>query len=300
MSWTPTIEGWLDGLAVDRGLSEHTLRAYARDLADLAEFAAGRGVRGPEGVDLDLLRDWLWALEQRGAARATMARRAAAVRGYFAALARTGALTSDPAARLRAPRPSRRLPRVPTRSQTSAILDGLAAAASEDDPLAIRDLAAVELLYAAGLRVSELVGLDLADLDASRRTVRVLGKGAKERVVPYGAPAAAAVARWLAARPALARDGGSTALFLGARGGRVDVRVVYRLVERLLGDDVAGGPRGPHAFRHAAATHLLDGGADLRVVQEFLGHASLGTTQLYTHVSIEKLREGYRQAHPRA
>jgi len=301
MDWAPTIEGWLDRLASQRGLSEHTLRAYGGDLAALAEFAAAHGASGPDEIDLELLRDWMWALDREGAARSTMARRAAAVRGFFAALEREGAIERDPAARLRAPRPDRRLPRVPSQKQASETMDALAAAASEDDPVAVRDLAVVELLYAAGIRVSELVGLDLPDLDLERGTVRVLGKGAKERVVPFGAPAARALSRWIDARPSLGREEAPTpALFLGARGGRMGTRAVYGLVERLLREESASGPRGPHSFRHAAATHLLDGGADLRVVQEFLGHASLGTTQLYTHVSIEKLRDGYRLAHPRA
>lgn len=301
MQWAPTIEGWLDRLAAQRGLSPHTLRAYGNDLAGFARFAGSRGVSGPEAVDLELLRDWMWSLDRQGASRATMARRAAAVRGFFGVLERDGAIERDPAARLRAPRPERRLPRVPSRKQAAETLDALGAAASEEEPVAVRDFAIVELLYAAGIRVSELVGLDLADLDFTHGTVRVLGKGSKERVVPFGAPAARALSRWIDARTALTRDDApTTALFLGRRGARMGTRAVYGMVERLLRDDSASGPRGPHAFRHAAATHLLDGGADLRVVQEFLGHASLGTTQLYTHVSIEKLRESYRLAHPRA
>ena len=301
MDWAPTIEGWLDRLSAERGLSPHTLRAYRGDLGSLARFASTRGVTGPAGVDLELLRDWMWSLDREGVSRATMARRAAAVRGFFAALTRDGAIDRDPAARLRAPRAERRLPRVPSRKQAAETIDLLGAAASEEAPLAVRDLAIVELLYAAGLRVSELVGLDLPDLDLKRGTVRVLGKGGKERIVPFGAPAARALSRWIDARPGLVRGAGAQpALFLGARGARMGTRAVYRLVSRLLRDESLSGPKGPHAFRHAAATHLLDGGADLRVVQEFLGHASLGTTQLYTHVSIEKLREGYRLAHPRA
>ena len=299
--WAAAIERWLDRLVLARGLSPNTIRAYRTDLADLAAFAAERGAETPADVDLELLRGWMWRLDQDGATRATMSRRAAAARGFFAELARDGVIGADPAARLKAPRPDRRLPRVPSLGRVAELVSGLEDAAVSGDPVALRDLAIVELLYAAGLRVSELVGLDLADVDAPRRTVRVLGKGAKERVVPFGVPAGRALARWLDVREALADPARPTAaLFLGVRGGRIDVRVVHRLVSRLLGDETGSGPRGPHTFRHAAATHLLDGGADLRVVQEFLGHASLGTTQLYTHVSIEKLREGYARAHPRA
>jgi len=301
VEWSPAIERWLDRLATDRALSPNTLRAYGVDLAHLGAFARERGVMRPADADLELLREWMWSLDRDGASRATMARRAAAVRGFFAALARAGEIPLDPAARLKAPRPDRRLPKVPSRARTDAMLGALGAAADGEDPRAVRDLAIVELLYASGLRVGELAGLDIADVDGPRRTVRVLGKGAKERVVPFGAPAGRAIARWLEVRGALARPEAPTpALFLGTRGGRIGARTVYGIVERLLRDDATAGPRGPHSLRHAAATHLLDGGADLRIVQEFLGHASLGTTQLYTHVSIEKLREGYRLAHPRA
>ena len=178
-------------------------------------------------------------------------------------------------------------------------LEGEARAATED-PNAIRDLAVIELLYASGFRVSELVGLDLADVDHERLTVRVLGKGSKERVVPFGVPAHRALRAWLErGRPALLQHS-TDAVFLAARGGRLATRAVYELVAGLLSTVSGSGPSGPHTLRHTAATHLLDGGADLRAVQELLGHASLGTTQIYTHVSAERLRESYRNAHPRA
>ena len=218
-----------------------------------------------------------------------------------AVAARAPATTPDPAARLRAPRPDKTLPRVLTRAQIDGILASLAVRANEGDPGALRDLAVVELLYAAGIRVSELIGLDVDDVDLGRLTVRVLGKGSKERVVPFGVPALAAVRGYLAgARPQLAVERSGAALLLGTRGGRLGSRAVYRLVAGLLAEIPGGGPAGPHALRHTAATHLLDGGADLRAVQEILGHASLGTTQIYTHVSAERLKESYRIAHPRA
>lgn len=301
----------------ERGYSEHTVDAYASDLADLARFAGERGVDDVAGLDLDLLRDWLWVATERGLARATVARRAASARGFCAWLERTGAVTVDPAARLRAPRAKRTLPRVVAAPAVTALIEGLQLAAVDGDPVAVRDLAVIELLYACGLRVSELVGLDVDDVDRGNRTVRVTGKGSKERVVPYGAPAAAALDRYLEqARPALMAaaayvDPGRTAtgtaarssghaVFLGVRGGRLGVRAVHRLVAGLLADLPGSGPAGPHAFRHSAATHLLDGGADLRAVQEYLGHASLGTTQIYTHVSAERLKQTYATAHPRA
>lgn len=301
----------------ERGYSEHTVDAYASDLADLARFAADRGVDDVGDLDLDLLRDWLWVATERGLARATVARRAASARGFCAWLERTGAVATDPAARLRAPRAKRTLPRVVAAPAVTALIEGVQLAAVDGDPIAVRDLAVIELLYACGLRVSELVGLDVDDVDRGNRTVRVTGKGSKERVVPYGAPAAAALDRYLEqARPVLlaaaaSGDARSTAtgsatrssghaVFLGVRGRRLGVRAVHRLVAGLLADLPGSGPAGPHAFRHSAATHLLDGGADLRAVQEYLGHASLGTTQIYTHVSAERLKQTYATAHPRA
>lgn len=302
MDWTEAIEWWTRRLALGRGLSEHTVRAYRSDLADLAGYASGRGVARPGAVDLELLRDWLWTLTNAGAARTTVARRAAAARGFFAELHRAGTIAFDPALRLKSPRPDRHLPRVPSRTQVDRSLEVLETLASEDGPTELRDLAVIELLYATGIRVSELVGLDLHDIDHEAQTVRVLGKGAKERVVPFGEPAKKALGRYLVrGRPKLLPEGAAEpALFLGARGGRLGTRAVHALVTRILADYPAAGPHGPHTLRHAAATHVLDGGADLRIVQELLGHASLGTTQRYTHVSIEKLKASYAQAHPRA
>ncbi|WP_438855700.1 tyrosine recombinase XerC [Agromyces sp. M3QZ16-3] len=305
------VGAYLEHVRLERGYSEHTATAYASDLADLTRFAEERAVTRVDEVDLDLLRDWLWAATERGLERTTLARRAASARGFCAWLERTGVLPADPAARLRAPRAKRTLPRVVGAPAVATLLDGMQLRAATGEPVPVRDLAVVELLYACGLRVSELVGLDVDDVDRGNRTVRVTGKGSKERVVPYGAPAAAAVERYLAtARPALLRassgDGAPAAapegraLFVGVRGARLGVRGVHRLVAGLLAELPGSGPVGPHAFRHSAATHLLDGGADLRAVQEFLGHASLGTTQIYTHVSAERLKQTYRTAHPRA
>ncbi len=286
-------------LSAERGFSAHTLRSYRTDVGGLVEFARGQGVEDADGLSLELLRDWLWRDTQRGFAKATLARRAAAVRAFGAWLARHEGVP-DAAARLRSPKPDRSLPRVLTRVQLQGILSSLQVKADTGNANATRDLAVIELLYASALRVSELVGLDLPDVDLERLTVRVLGKGSKERVVPFGVPAMDAIVAYLReARPILAQ-GDSAALFLGTRGGRLGTRTVYQLVSRLLADVPGGGPSGPHALRHTAATHLLDGGADLRAVQELLGHASLGTTQIYTHVSMERLAESYRAAHPRA
>lgn len=289
-------------LAADRGFSVHTVRSYRSDLTNLAEFAAERGVTEPDDLDLELLRDWLWKASQAGLAKATLARRAAAARGFSSWLETTSNASTDAAARLKAPKAERHLPRVLNRDQMSDMLASVAARAASADPVGLRDRAMVELLYASALRVSELTGLSLSDIDDSRLTVRVLGKGSKERVVPFGIPAQRAIADYVErGRPRLTPESvGSSALFVGARGKRLTTRTVYEVIAHLLADVPGSGGSGPHTLRHTAATHLLDGGADLRAVQEMLGHASLGTTQLYTHVSTERLRESYRTAHPRA
>jgi integrase/recombinase XerC len=298
------IDAFVRQLTVERGLSEQTARAYRGDLLDLAGFAEDAGVTDVAAIDLELLRDWQWRGSER-LAKSSMARRTAAVRGFTAWLARTGAAPADAGLRLRAPKADRHLPRVLTRHQLDELFDGLAGRAEGDDPIALRDLAIIELLYASAIRVSELTGLTLGDIDRSRLTVRVLGKGDKERVVPFGVPAARALDRYLErGRPELLRDGIDAlledAVFLGARGRPLTTRTVYQLVASLLAELPGTGPSGPHTFRHSAATHLLDGGADLRAVQELLGHASLATTQVYTHVSTERLKSAYATAHPRA
>ncbi|WP_448004980.1 tyrosine-type recombinase/integrase [Agromyces bauzanensis] len=305
------VDDYLAHVRTERGYSEHTVAAYRVDLIELVDFADGRRVEEPAGLDLAVLRDWLWTATERGLARASIARRAASARGFTAWMHRRGLMAADPGLRLKAPRAQRTLPRVVTERALADALAALADRAAGGDPVAVRDVAIAELLYASALRVSELVGLDLADVDRRRRTVRVTGKGAKERVVPYGAPAARALDRYLeSARPAIlaavgeqrGTTGGapSDAVFLGVRGGRLGVRSVHRQIAAMLSSIPGAGPSGPHALRHSAATHLLDGGADLRAVQEFLGHASLGTTQIYTHVSAERLKQSYRTAHPRA
>jgi integrase/recombinase XerC len=315
MHLEPAIDAYARYLSVERGFSTNTVRAYCADLAGLAGFAESRGAAHVTDLGLELLRDWLWTGTEAGLARATIARRSASARGFTAWLAREQILPSDPAVRLRSPKPGRTLPRVINRTQMQDLLDTLEQAARGREPGAVRDRAIIELLYASGVRVSELVGLDVGDVDLSHLTLRVTGKGDKERVVPFGVPAQTAVVRYLnEARPLLASvpttgparaaspstTPASRALFLGAHRNRLGVRAVYRTVAALLESLPGTGPAGPHALRHTAATHLLDGGADLRAVQEMLGHASLGTTQIYTHVSAERLQQSYRLAHPRA
>ena len=292
-------------LSLQRDLSQHTARAYLVDICDLLSFlGVGEGDAEPIGaalatLDLADLRAWLAALAASGHSRATLARRSASVRTFSAWAFEEGILTSDVAARLRAPRVDNRLPGVLTAQQAAQLLQTAADLAADGDILAVRDLAIAETLYATGVRVSELVGLDVTDLDHSQRTLRVLGKGRKERTVPYGLPAARALEGWLSRREEICAPDAGTALFLGARGRRIDPRAARDIVHRLCA--AAGVPDlGPHGLRHSAATHVLSGGADLRSVQELLGHSSLATTQRYTHVSAERLRSVYEQAFPRA
>ena len=292
-------------LAAERGLSPHTVRAYLGDVRSLLGHAERCGVGDVAELDVGLLRSWLACQRSDGQARATLARRSAAARTFTAFAHSRGWLARDPGPLLGTPKPHRTLPHVLRPGQMSAVLDtaatAAAAAAKGAAAVALRDAAVVELLYATGIRVSELCGLDTGDVDHGRRCVRVLGKGGRERTVPMGLPAARALDRWQRdGRPALAAGQSGSALFLGARGGRLDPRAARRVVHQRLAA-VPGGPdTGPHGLRHTAATHLLEGGADLRSVQEILGHSSLATTQIYTHISAERLRASYRQAHPRA
>ncbi|MDG5484193.1 tyrosine recombinase XerC [Mycolicibacterium gadium] len=296
------LEEFDEYLALERGRSEHTRRAYLGDLRSLFDFVAQRAPdAGISGLTLPMLRSWLAALAATGAARTTLARRTSAVKTFTAWAVRRGLMASDPAARLQMPKARRTLPAVLRQDQA---LDAMAAAksgAQQGDPLALRDRLIVELLYASGIRVSELCGLDIDDVDTPRRLLRVLGKGNKQRTVPFGAPAVSALTAWLSdGRPALATKDSGPALLLGARGRRLDPRQARTVVHQTMAA-VDGAPDiGPHGLRHSAATHLLEGGADLRVVQELLGHSSLATTQLYTHVTVARLRAVHDQAHPRA
>lgn len=288
-------------LAAELGRSPHTVRAYTADVALLLARAAGEGIDRLEDLDLNLLRGWLAQMTASGLARATMARRASSARTFTAWCVRTGRTSTDAAVRLVAPKRERYLPTVLRQDQSAALLDLATVRADDRDPTHLRDLAALELLYGTGIRVAELVGLDVDDVGLDRNVVRVLGKGARERTVPFGLPAARAVRDWLVrGRPRLVTAQSGPALLLGSRGGRWDQRQVRSLVHRLLAEAGVEVDAGPHALRHTAATHLLDGGADLRTVQELLGHASLATTQVYTHVSVDRLRRSYQQAHPRA
>lgn len=294
------LDGYERHLGAERGLSPHTVRAYLGDAVSLLNFLTEAG---GELKDLDLgrLRGWLAAQQTAGAGRTTLARRAASARTFTAWAHRTGVLATDPGGRLAAPRAHRTLPGVLRAGQAEEVMRASEVGAAERDPVALRDRAIVELLYATGIRVSELCGLDIGDADFSRRVVTVLGKGAKERVVPFGLPAQRALEDWLDdGRPKLVISGSKSALFLGVRGKRLDQRAVRRVVHDAVSAVPGALDMGPHGLRHSAATHLLEGGADLRSVQELLGHATLATTQLYTHVTVDRLKAIHDRAHPRA
>ncbi|MBG6083491.1 tyrosine recombinase XerC [Zhihengliuella flava] len=315
--WKSTVEEFVRHESLEKGRSENTVRAYRQDVESMFLCVDRQGARALSDVGLEHLRQWLGQQHEEGLASSTLARRAAAVRTFFAWCQRRGHLNQNASVRLQSPRTVRKLPGVLQRQQVERLLSASEGSpTAPEDPQAggmatarrLRDRAMLEVLYATGLRVSELVGLDVADVNRERQCLLVTGKGNKERIVPLGRPALKALDSWLTCGRSVivetalerGRRPDHRAIFLGTRGGRIDQRQVRSIVAealRALGDTSASGP---HALRHTAATHLLDGGADLRAVQEFLGHASLQTTQLYTHVSIERLRHNYQQAHPRA
>lgn len=288
-------------LISERDLAGHTVRAYLGDISGMLQHAASMGHVDVDTLDLRTLRSWLAKQQTLGKARTTMSRRATAVRVFTGWAQRTGRTELDAGALLGSPKAHRTLPPALRVDEARDLLETAVSSADDGSAVALRDVAILEMLYATGIRVGELCGMDVDDVDRERRVVRVFGKGRKERTVPYGQPADRAVVSWLeAGRQRLAAPGAGGALFLGTRGRRIDQRAVRSMVHSRLGD-VPGAPDlGPHGLRHTAATHLLEGGADLRTVQELLGHASMATTQIYTHVTTDRLRHAYRQAHPRA
>lgn len=301
------VDDFADYLRTGRSRSEATVRSYRSDVRGLLAHLA-RDTDGPStaadlrgALTLPALRGWLAAQVGAGAARSTVARRVAAARSFSGWAARTGLVPTDVAARLEAPRARRHLPEVLDLDQAAETIRTTELGAAEGDPIALRDRLVVELLYSCGIRVAELCGLDVDDVDTERRLLRVVGKGDRERAVPYGPPADRALRSWLdGGRPALATARSGPSLLLGARGGRLDPRAARRIVNEVTAA-TPGAPRvSPHALRHSSATHLLEGGADLRHVQELLGHSTPATTQIYTHVSADRLRAAYRGAHPRA
>lgn len=296
------LEDYVRHLRLQRNLSEHTVRAYRTDIGGLLLHVQRLGLDSLDAVELRAVRSWLANQQTRGQSRATLQRRSAAVRVFFAWAHESGRIAGNPAGTLRSPKSVRRLPPTLDRAEAERMLTQAIARAEETGgAVGRRDVAILEVLYATGIRVSELSGLNTHDLDRDRRVLRVLGKGNKERSVPAGTPAWRALDLWLTTgRPELSGPGSGAAVFLGERGARIDQRVVRRIVHRAL-LLVEGAPDlGPHGLRHAMATHLLEGGADLRSVQEMLGHASLATTQIYTHITNDRLRRAFEQAHPRA
>ncbi|WP_328366225.1 tyrosine-type recombinase/integrase [Micromonospora zamorensis] len=330
------VDDFAEHLSRVRNRSAHTVRAYVTDLVSLLDHAVRMGCIDLAELDLSVLRSWLAKQRTTGAARTSLARRAASARAFSAWAHRAGLLSSDVGAALASPRAHRELPSVLRADQAAALVEAPArqappvgsaptnppvrpapsvspaptdpspgptpgaAQTAETEAVPLRDRVLLELLYATGVRVSEACGLDVGDVDHGRRVIRVFGKGGRERAVPYGVPAQRALDEWLRrGRPALVGARSGDALLLGARGGRLNPTTARQIVGGYA--EAAGLPRtSPHGLRHSAATHLLEGGADLRAVQELLGHASLASTQIYTHVSVERLRAAYRQAHPRA
>ncbi len=293
---TAVVEEQIDGFVVhirdERKRSVHTVAAYQADIRGLFGFVHS----AQSAADLTLidLRSWLADLQQRGQARSTIARKAAAARAFTSWARKRGIIEQDPALRLLSPSVPKTLPSILSPDQAAHAITSIV---DHDPVIQARNIAIMELLYATGIRVSELCGLDITDVDHRRNVVRVLGKGNKERVVPFGIPAAGAVDDWITVRSQIAAD--QLALFVGVRGARIDPRAVRTLVNRAT--FIATGQQlSPHALRHSAATHVLEGGADMRVVQELLGHSSMSTTQRYTHVSVDRLRNTFRLAHPRA
>lgn len=296
-SWDEHLDVFCDHLVTVKSRSEHTVRAYRSDLASLITYLEASGVTSPDDLTLMHLRGWLATMGDRS--RATVARHAAAARTFTTWLRQRGVLTHDPGARLHSPKVPRTLPAIVSADDARHVLEVTGERALSGDVLAIRDHAIVEVLYGTGIRVSELCALNMGDVDFARRTMRVVGKGNKERTVPFGVPAERSVHAWLKVRESWVTSSSDAALFLGRRGGRLDPRQARSVVVQVT--DASGVPvLAPHGLRHSAATHVLEGGADLRAVQELLGHASLATTERYTHVSVERLRTSFTQAHPRA
>lgn len=294
------LDGYREHLVTERNLSDNSIRAYIADLDSLLIHINALGITEFEELTLDHLRSWLANQQSKGAARSTIIRRVASVKAFTYWAAHNGWLNTDIGLQLRAPKPQRSLPKTIKAKEIEVALSSLESVfADTGDDLRLRDLAMVELLYSSGIRVSELTGLDLGDIDFERNTIWVTGKGNRERVTPFGIPAQRAIENWIEKRKDLASPT-EKALFIGRRGKRIDPRAVREVVYKATEAIDPSRRLGPHALRHSAATHLIEGGADLRAVQELLGHSSLATTQIYTHVSEERLKEVYEQAHPRA
>lgn len=310
------VQDFLQTLKLEYGYSPHTIRAYKKDLESFTESLRNEVVIDISEINLEDCREWIWMKQQEGYSPRSVARAVASLKSFGGWLESKQVVHGNPASRLVSPKKQEKLPRVLNEQQITQIFEGLEKKASTGDALALRNLGIMELLYATAIRVSELCGLRIEDVNFVENSIRVTGKGGKERVVPYGESASKALLQYRnASRGQLLSEGrtsreqkgessrsleNSTKFFLNSRGCPLKPEGVYKLVSKIIGKDLGGGQRGPHVLRHTAATHMLDGGADLRVIQEFLGHSSLESTQIYTHVSNERLANTYKQAHPRA
>ncbi len=294
------VDRFLDYLRDQRRVSAHTVRAYEGDLAQFGTFLSDEHVSGPppgpEEIDTLAVRGFVAHLSRQGVGKSSIARKLSAVRSFLNHAVREGRIDTNPAASVPTPRVPKKLPRELTVDETFGLLDHI----QGSDDASLRDRAILEFLYATGLRVGELVSLDLKDVDLKSRTVRVLGKGGKERIVPFGNPSARTLDSWIRRSRDRRMKTGIAALFLNLRGGRLTDRSVRRILDRRLREAAIQARVSPHALRHSFATHLLGAGADLRAIQELLGHASLSTTQRYTHVSMDALMQVFDRAHPRA
>jgi integrase/recombinase XerC len=294
------IEQYEEHLILVRNLAANSIKGYISDLESFLKHLAKLEISEFSNLELTHIRSWLAHQQSTGISRSTLARRIVSIRAFTYWAASQGWITSDLGATLAIPKPHKSLPEVLTKADTNIVLDSVKSRRDEEPtPLAIRDLSILEVLYATGIRVSELCGLNLLDIDSDRNTLQVIGKGNKQRTVPLGIPAKRTLDDYVAnARPQLISSQSESAVFLGSRGKRIDQRTARQVVYEAM--TAVGSSMGPHGLRHTAATHLLEGGADLRTVQEILGHSSLATTQIYTHVSAERLQSAYKQAHPRA
>ena len=301
--FAPIVEDFVKYLAVEKNRSSNTIRTYRTDLELFLQFASNQGLKKLTDLELNTFRLWLADQKEKGSSNATISRRSSTARVFSTWAFQKGLIKSDPAIRLISPKVNKTLPKVLGQKQATALMQTAAILEDEENSMALRmrDHAILEVLYSSGIRVGELTGLDIKDLDFTRCTMRVIGKGNKERVVPFGQPAKDALRRYLdKSRFEFINEKSGNALFVGSRGKRLDTRQVRRIVTSAI-LRVEGAPDiSPHDLRHSAATHMLEGGADLRIVQELLGHSSLATTQKYTHVTIERLREVFANAHPRA
>jgi len=297
---TQLIAQYEEHLALVRNLSDNSIRGYVGDLESFLAHMEKLNVLEFKDLTIEHIRSWLANLQTTGVARSTLTRRIVSIRAFTNWAAANGWLTSDLGAKLAIPKAHRTLPEILNVDEAAQVLKALEVKAGEEETaINLRDLAMLEVLYASGIRVSELCGLNLGDIDQSRNTLSVIGKGDRQRVVPLGIPAIKALQNYLSnGRAEFLNNKSADAVFLGTRGKRIDQRTVREVVYEAM--KAVGATMGPHGIRHSAATHLLEGGADLRTVQEILGHASLATTQIYTHVSPERLQTAYKQAHPRA